>query len=170
MSGYACSNCGETAVVFGQRDGARQAAEESDVDFLGAVPLMPVAIGGSRGTDHDGESEHSTRTPLAWEPSSNHAVGDSDNICVAETAVELRQLCVAIDAAVGNNNWPEVQALSNQLVRNARLAVSCAEPNSGHHAQAVQANARRQARDVYMGIAERIADKLGLVAPRSPQA
>ena len=103
MSGYACSKCGHTAVVFGQRGGAQQAAEESNVDFLGAVPLMPVAIGGSRGTDDDEECEHSKRTPLAWEPSSNDVVHDSDSHCAVETAVGLRQLTVAIDEAASNH-------------------------------------------------------------------
>lgn len=165
MSGYACSSCGHTAVVFGQRDGARQAAEESGVDFLGAVPLMPVAIGGSRGTDQDGESKDGTRMPIAWEPSSNHTVHDGGSSRAEETVAKLQQLCARINAATGTENWPEVLELSTQLVCNARLAASCADPDQ--HARISQTNARRQARDVYKDIAKRIADKLGLVAPRS---
>lgn len=160
MSGYACSSCGHTAIVFGQRDGARKAAEESGVEFLGAVPLMPVAIGGSRSND---ESDSGTRMPLAWEPGNDPAVHDSDGSCGTDTSAVVRQLSRTIEAAADSNDWPKVVELSTQIARSARLQLG-----HGSSGSVESANTWQHARGAYMSIAERVADKLGLVGSRAP--
>lgn len=187
MSGYACSRCGHTTAIFGQRNGARQAAEDSDVDFLGAVPLMPVAIGDFHVVNDVDNSvaQHGTRMPLAWESGRSQVARSSGKNDTTEIAGVVKQLCSAIDAAVQKDDWPMVLELSTQLSHNTDLVAAAADANlkqhggqgpcevgseaqlsSGCSGSTEPTNARKYARDVYMGIAEQVADKLRLVAAR----
>ena len=49
MSGFVCSRCGEQTPIFGA-DGGRKMAEETNVPFLGSVPIEPaVVVSGDEG-------------------------------------------------------------------------------------------------------------------------
>ena len=212
MSGYACTNCGHTSSVFGPQDGAQKAAGEAGVDFLGAVPLMPSAIGDNHGT-HGG-------TPLAWHghgqgqgqgtnttttgrtdhldgDGNASADGDDANAVAAAAAsaasaasLELeRRLCGEEQEQEGEGVLSELMELSTQLTHHAdtirtqlllqthrrrrQLPTAAAEPTAAVDAEegeeegereAGVMSGRAEAQQVYMAIAERIADKLGLLS------
>ena len=140
MSGFRCSDCGARTPIFGQH-GARNAANELGIDFLGALPLYQAI-----------QEASDAGLPLAHMPT-HVARGFAQSNLQPQPIdqTELRQMCAAIESAAMAMDWGEATVLARTLATHLQASQN---PNNAEVASQIHA--------CYLKIGQQVRNKLDL--------